>query len=351
MALLNNNVPTLLDHAKRLDPGGKIDLIAEMLSLTNPILQDMVYKEGNLPTGERFTARTSLPTVDFRLLNQGVTPSKSTTSQVDESCGILEAWCEVDKDIAELNGNTAAFRLSESQAFIEAMNQKMADTVFYGDQSTAPAEFTGLHSRFSAISGAVNGENIIDAGGTGTDLTSVWLVVWGLNTVYGIYPKGSRAGLFHEDLGLQTIETVAGMGATNGRMRAYQDHWQWKSGLCIRDWRYVVRLANIEAADLLSNAAGACNLRQNFARMVHRIPVFGLGRAAIYMNRTVAEAYDLQTNATVTGDPLVGAGVVMGTQTGGGQSLQSIQMAPLMSFRGIPIRVCDSITSTESEIS
>ena len=149
MPTIGANVLTLADFAKRVDPDGKVPSIVELLSQSNEILQDMLWMEGNLPTGHRTTVRTGLPTVAWRLLNQGVQPSKSTTAQVDEQCGMLEAWSEVDKDLAMLNGNTAAFRLSEAQAFIEAMNQEMASTLFYGNAGLAAEEFTGLSIRLS----------------------------------------------------------------------------------------------------------------------------------------------------------------------------------------------------------
>ena len=80
MATLAQSVLTLADWAKRLDPDGKVPAIVEMLSQTNEVLADMLFKEGNLPTGERTTIRTGLPSVYWRLLNQGVAPSKSTTA-------------------------------------------------------------------------------------------------------------------------------------------------------------------------------------------------------------------------------------------------------------------------------
>ena len=121
---------TLADWAKRSDPDGRVPIVAELLSQTNEILDDCVFKEGNLPTGERVIIRTGLPSVYFRALNQGIPGSKSTTAQVDEACAILEARSEVDKDLAMLNGNTAQFRLSEDTAFLEAMNQTQAETMF-----------------------------------------------------------------------------------------------------------------------------------------------------------------------------------------------------------------------------
>src|SRR3990172_1913218 len=152
MATLGASVLTLADWAKRLDPDGKVPSIVELLSQTNQILDDMMWMEGNLPTGHRTTVRTGLPTVAWRLLNQGIAPSKSTTAQIDEAAGMLEAWSEVDVDLAKLNGNQAAFRLSEARAFIEAMNQEMAATLFYGNSGTAPEEFTGVAPRYSSLS-------------------------------------------------------------------------------------------------------------------------------------------------------------------------------------------------------
>ena len=240
MTTLATTHPTLLDVTKRLDPNGKIDTIVEMLMQTNDVLADMVWVEGNLPTGHRTTARTGLPSPTWRKLYGGVQPSKSRTAQVTESLGMLEAYAEVDKALADLNGNTAAFRLSEDRAFIEGMNQEMASTLFYGNEATEPEAFTGFSPRFNDQT-AANGENILTSADTpdGTDNASIWLVVWSPNTVHGIYPKGSTAGLQMTDKGQVTIENVDNAG---GRMEAYRSHYRWDMGLCVRDWRYVVRI-------------------------------------------------------------------------------------------------------------
>lgn len=176
MAVKGLTALTLADWGKRVDGNGKIDKIIELLGQTNPILDDMLFVEGNLPTGHRTTVRSGLPTATWRLLNYGVQPSKSTTVQITDSIGMLEAYSEIDKSLADLNGNTNDFRLSEDRAFLEAMNQQMAQTLFYGDTSVNPQQFMGLSSRYSSKA-AGNGQNIIDAGGTGTDNTSIWLVV------------------------------------------------------------------------------------------------------------------------------------------------------------------------------
>jgi hypothetical protein len=149
MATLSTIHPTLMDVAKRLDPDGKIDTIVEILAETNEILEDMVWMEGNLPTGHRTTIRSGLPAPTWRKLYGGVQPTKSRTVQVTDTCGMLEAYAEVDKALADLNGNTAAFRLSEDRAHIEGMNQEFASSLFYASEATAPEEITGFAPRFN----------------------------------------------------------------------------------------------------------------------------------------------------------------------------------------------------------
>jgi hypothetical protein len=330
MPALGTGNLTLVDWAKRLDPDGKVPTIVELLAQTNEILQDMVYIEGNLPTGHRTTVRTGLPAVAWRLLNQGVAPSKSTTAQIDEQAGMLEAWSEVDKDLALLNGNTASFRLSEARAFLEAMNIEMAQTLFYGNGGLAPEEFTGLSVRYATTVGSpANADNIIKAGGSGADNMSVWLVCWGDETVHGIFPKGSKAGLIHEDFGEVTVEMTAGLPGS--RMRAYQERYQWKSGLALKDWRYVVRIANIDVSD--AGAAAAVTLIDAMETAVE-IPPSRLGRPVFYMNRTARRLLRKQER--------------MAVGAGGGITYDNVDGRRVMQFSDVPIRICDALLINEA---
>jgi hypothetical protein len=339
MATLSNNSLTLADWAKRVDPDGRVPIVAELLSQSNEILEDCVFKEGNLPTGERVVIRTGLPTVYWRALNQGIPNSKSTTAQVDEACGILEARSEIDKDLAMLNGNTAQFRLSEDQAFLEAMNQTQATTLFYGNPGVDPKQFLGLAARYSD-STAANGQNILKAGGSGSDNTSVYLVVWGDNTVYCPFPKGSKAGLVHEDLGEQTVYNSDGT-----RMQALATRYQWKNGLVVKDWRYVVRIANIDVSDLMAQtgtqaSTAATAIIKLMARSLYRIPNMAMGRGAFYMNRTVHSGLAIAA--------LDKSQYVLKINEGLSQFGMPYSW---LSFLGVPLRCVDSLLNTEAAIS
>ncbi len=331
MAGLSSNALTLLDWAKRLDPDGRVSAVAELLSQTNEVLSDMIWLPGNLETGHRTTVRTGLPNVAWRLINQGVQPSKSTTAQVDEACGMLEAWSEVDVELAKLNGDINAFRLSEASAFVEAMNQEFSSTLFYGNSGTAPEEFTGLSIRYSDPS-AVNGSNVIDAGSSDTDNTSIWLICWSPTTIHGIFPKHSKAGLNHQDLAEQTIQTSTAVAGT--RLRVFQEKWDWKCGVALRDWRFAVRIGSIDVSNLVGKSSAA-DLVELMIKAIYRLPVLGLGKTVFYMNRTVLQMLDIQRR-----DDMLNGGIVY-------KEIDGISMP---TFRNIPIRVCDALLNTESAV-
>ena len=335
MATLAVTHPTLLDLKNRMDPNGSISSIIEMLGQTNETIDDMVWLEANELTGHTTTVRTGLPTPTWRKLYGGVQPTKSTTRKVKDTMGMLEAYAEVDQALADLNGNAASFRLSEDRAFIEGINQEFAQTLFYGNEATEAEAFTGLAPRFSTndTSVALNAENVIAPVATpdSTDNTSIWLIVWGPNTVHGIYPKGSQAGLKMEDKGRVTIENVDGAG---GRMEAYRSHYRWDCGLTVRDWRYVVRI-QVDQEDLVKDAATGPDLTDLMVQALEIVPSLSMGRPAFYMNRTIRSWLRRQMtnktkNSTLAFDNMAGKRV--------------------LTFDGVPCRRCDQITNTESGV-
>ena len=327
---------TLQDIARREDPNGKIDKIVEMMTQTNEVLQDMHWQEGNLPTGHKTTIRTGLPDVTWRLLNYGVQDSKSATTQITDTCGMLEAYAEIDKDLADLNGNTAEFRLSEDRAFLEAMNQDFCRTLIYGDKSK-PEQFVGLAPRFNTTntSTAKSAANVLDAGGSGSDNTSIWLVGWGPNTVFGIYPKGLKSGVSHTDLSAGHPEGITLTDAAGGKYQGYRTHYKWNCGLCVRDWRYVVRIANIDVSDLAGSSAAdlidlmvqAEELLPDGAASATHLSFLCNKTIRSYLRRQILKktAYQL-TQENVAGKQV-------------------------LTFDGIPVRRTDAILSTESQVS
>lgn len=337
MATIGSSNLTLLDRIKRTDPDGKIANVVELLANSNEILTDAVHREANGPTSHRTTIRTGLPTVYTRALNQYVPSSKSTTAQIDEGMAIFEAFSQVDKDLVELEGDAASFRLSEDMPFIEAMNQAQAACTFYGNSTLVPTEYMGLSARYSATSGG-NGQNILLGGGSQSDNTSIWLVVWGDNTVFCPYPKGSKVGLVQDDLGLKESETTAGL------MRVYRSNYQWKTGMVVRDWRYAVRIANIDVGDLVGMTGtqahtAATAIVKLMARAIARVPNLKMGKPAFYMNGTVFEGLQLMAMEKTAN--------VLRIQEGLDQFGRS---SAWTSFMGVPLRRVDALMNTEAVV-
>lgn len=323
---------TLYDVAKRMDPKGQVAKIAELLTQTNEILLDMPFIEGNLPTGHKTTVRTGLPEVAWRELYGGVPQGKSTTKQVIDTCGMLEAYSLVDKKLAELNGNKASFMLSESRPFLEAMNQEMAKVLFYG-KSSEKSKIVGLTSRFSTLSGADNSENVINAGGSSA-LASIWLVCLGEETVHGFYPKGSRVGL-HQDPTVELKESVTMDDGRTGHYQALSTHYIWETGLCVRDWRYVVRICNIGTSTLTKNKSSGADLVDLLDQAVEKLPNLQLGKPVIYMNRTLRSFLRRQIKNT--------SNVHL--------TLEDIGGRKVVAYDGIPVRMCDQLTNNEDLVS
>jgi hypothetical protein len=340
MATLASSALTLGEWATRLDPGGKPAAVIELLGQTNEMLTDMLWMQCNDGAGHKTTVRTGLPTATWRLLNYGVVKSKSTTAQVRDSTGMLEAYSEIDKALADLNGNTAEFRMGEDMAFIESMNQGMQGTVVYGSTTATPERFTGLGPRFSSLS-APNGGNIVNAGGSSNTNTSIWLVGWGQNTVHGLFPKGSKAGLQVRDLG-----EVPLYDGNNNVYQGYRTHFKWDCGLTVRDWRFVVRVANINVA---AGAVTTSNIVNTLITATNKLPFVsaagnspppggtkpGQVNTAFYCNRTVRAALDIQAMA----------------KTNNFLTIETRDSKPYTAFRGIPIRICDQIGNSEPNVS
>lgn len=330
MGVIGANFLTLADLQKRFEKD-KIASVIEILNDTNEVLDDVPWLECNDGTGHITTIRVGLPSPTWRKLNAGVMPQKSETMQVRDTTGMLEAYGECDVRLARLSKDENAFRLSEDVAQIEGMNQAFVSTLFHGDTRLTPERFFGLVPRFSTPStdDTKSGFNIINGQGSGDDNTSIWLIGWGPRTVHGIYPEGTKAGLEMQNLGEATKTLDDG-----SMLQVLRTHYEWDCGLSVKDWRYVVRIANIDVSDL--GGASAAKLTDLLIQAAEMIPYSSAGvRPVIYCNRTVRTALRLQilakSNVNLTWDTAAGKRV--------------------LAFDDIPVKRVDAITNAESAVS
>src|SRR5271157_5462998 len=126
------------------------------------------------------------------------------------------------------------------------------------------------------------------------------------------------------------------------------------TGLCVKDWRYIVRIANIDASDLIAQNASAANIINLMVKALHRVPNLGIVQTGIenppvngatpiplapnpvfYCNRTAAEYLDIES-LNKTQYTLKSGNDVYGR--------------PVTFCRGIPVRTCDQLTSGEAQV-
>lgn len=332
MAGVGNSNLTLLDLASRMENNAVAKNVIELLAKNNEIMDDMIVKECNNGSSHITTVRTGIPEATWRLLNYGVSQVKSTTSQIKDSCGMLESYSTVDAKLVELAKDKAGLLLSEAKPILEGMSQQMATTLFYGNTALNPERFMGLAPRFAGITGSESADNVISGSGAGSDNTSIWLVVWGEDSVHGLFPQGSQGGVQQKNLGEQTV-----YDASNNPYQAERSHFKWDLGLTVRDWRQVVRIANIDVSELNKGITGSSadiiDLMVQAAEKVHSL---GAGKAAFYANRTIRSYLRRQvmnrTTAMLSLDDIANGG------------------KKVLNFDGIPVRRCDAILNTEAAL-
>lgn len=332
MSIVGASNLTWKDAAAACDPSGKTLEIVEMMDEVNEIMDDMVMVEGNTQTGHMVSIRDGIPAGTFRRINRGTPVEKATEHAVEFSSGMIEGRGEIDEELVKLQKEPEKFRLRQNRAHIQGISQTLASTVFYGDVETNPDRFTGLSAFYSDLS-ADSGDNVIDAGGNDSDLTSLWLVIWSEDSICGFYPQGSKAGIEHIDKGLEKC-----FDSDDAVLYKWVDIFKAHMGLVVADWRQAVRVANIDLSDL--GTAGdesdtSANLLKYAIQAKNKIWNPSMGRGAWYARREVKTALDIKARNKPN------LQINMATLKGG----EEVTM-----LEGFPVRRCDSLLATESRV-
>lgn len=341
--------PTIVDVASRMGADGKPLFVAEMLSQTNEMLDDLPWVPGNEMAAHEFVFRESIPAGSWVGYNMGTGYSKSTTGKARIALATLQAWSQVDDNLARDSGDITAFRESEDIAIMEGLSQTWAEALVYGNSVANPAQFMGLAPFYNTSNknSAANANNVISGGGTGSSNTSFWLVGWREGTMFGVFPRGWHEGLQMEDKG----DVVPGLDSLGNPYPAWTSFFRWRGGLCPQDWRNCVRIANLD-----TTAAGLAgpNAADLFALLIQAMRLFpAAGRAQSGITKTDAAK-----------DASMGVRLVLYTNRTGGHylDLQAVRDRnvllsstdyagnPTIVFRGIPVKTVDQILNTEAAI-
>lgn len=339
MATLAQSFLSLSDLYKRSDDGRQIGTIIEILNKASEVTKDMAVMECNLGTIHRHTIRTGLPSVAWGSLYKGIPQSKSTTQQVDDTTGFVESLSTVDQRLLELAPDRGALRLSEAKPHMEAMTQEIATGLFYHNTSTTPEKIKGLAARYGTLGGGGAGNQIVDAGGTGSDNTSIWFVTWGENDTHALYPKGTKAGLQREDKGSQRV-----LDASGNPYYVEEELFRWHMGVAVKDWRNNARIANVDVSDMAAGSVALYTfMRKAFYKLQRRrmakvMDQQSPGRTVIYCNRDVLESLDALASNAGSSDNFTRLRPM------------EIQGEEVLTYRGIPIRETDALLNTEARV-
>jgi hypothetical protein len=339
---------SLIDLARRTDPDGEAADIAELLSQANEIYDDLIWKEGNTNTGHVYTMRTGIPKGTYRYLGQGVPGVKSTTAQGRMNCGDLEMQSTIDLKLYEMALDGDQFRYEEDNAMLEGASQTICGGMFYGNALANPASFTGLSLYYNTVNlaNAANAANVFDGGGVGSNNASLWLVGWSPRSIYGVFPRGQKAGVELMPLTQELAYDSLGNG-----YRAKISWFRQVAGLCVEDWRWGARICNLDVTSAGLAGPNAYDIFANLSKLVKRLPKMARGmsgitdtdarnergmtiRPAIYLNRELGGFCDVQS--------IRDRNVLLGPRDYAGE--------PVVSFRGIPMRNVDQLISNEARV-
>lgn len=335
MAEISMGYYTLVDLAKYLAPGDNDFLkVAQTLARKNPIVREAPIIEANQALTHIGNRQSALPTIAFRAINEGTTTTTHSEQQITEPMALMEAMSQVDIELCRLGpGTPAEVRQRIDAAHLEAMSQKLADTIFNGSLASDAKSFNGFKTRFNSLTYQPNGDstwpyNVLNNSGSGADLCSIYAVEWGLNKCHLIYPKGTQAGVEIKFLGEQL---VADSGGTK-KFIAYVTDMKWRCGMFIPDERCVQRIANIEST-------GTTNIFDDdlLIQALNQLPDMGENPATrIYVNRTIRTQMDIRVKDK--------------------NNVNYVNVAdafgkPVLYFRGVPVQVCDALSITESAAS
>jgi len=339
MAALGANLVTLADVAKSKNK--QIGKVAEVLVQHNPMLNDIPYQEMNEGTIHKEDIRSALPDVYYRKANQPIPASKSTIEERTFTASHFESKSQIDKAVAQRGGTDriAYNRWNQAQGHLQAHSQELAALMIYGSPSTANRKSAGFFDIYSSLnSSEETAKQIVDGGGTGSDNCSVLKVHWGERSIFGVYPKGTEAGLSRNDHSkggsLVQIHGKDEQGNA-GTFWGYEEDFMTDHGLVVKDYRQAVRIANIDVSNLVSGT-DAADIIDLMISANYKIDDLNNGKGCWYMNRTI-EAHLHKQALTKVG-------------AGAGLTFENFQGKQILMFLGDPIRRMDALLNSESRV-
>lgn len=306
---------------------------AKTLSRMKPLIAIMPMMPSNQIMSNIGSRDSYLPTPGTRQFNEGVAPTASHTTPFTDPICMVEDYSEVDLALWKIQNDPNRWRMGKDQRKVEAMSQKAADLMWYGNVGTDPGAINGFMTRFNSLTTRPNGDstwpyNVQNGGGSGSDTASVVVMQFGEGKISGIYPKNLPGGLSIEDLGRDTVNTNT--LASPKYMEALRTHFAWYFGITVEDERCFQRIANFEVS-------GTSNIFDDDALItaINNLPDGGMDPSTtIFVPRSIKTQMDIRAkdknNVTYGPNEVWGKSVTM--------------------FRGVPVMLDEMLDETETAI-
>jgi hypothetical protein len=234
---------TLAEMLRRTAPDGSpLRSIAQVLDQVNDAMKIIPTFEANGVNLHKEAETKTEPSGSYTDYNEHVSRVASRTKANEFRLAKLEAFNTPDKNLIDDSPDPQGKRMQEATATLKGMMKTVASDLIYGNSASDSKKFTGI----AAYVDDTDQSNVVDGGGTGSDLTSIYVIAPGPDTVFWVHPKGNPSfGVEHEDMGTDIISDAS----TNTKdLRVYRDYFKFHQGLVVKDRRAVGRYANIESS-------------------------------------------------------------------------------------------------------
>lgn len=310
----------------------------ELMTQANTLLLDANVLKCNRGMSHLINIRSGLPTSFWTKYYEGIQPTAGTTISQLEGTAMLQSSSIIDEDLLRASENPNKERMTEAISHLEDMGQEVCRSIFYGNRDANSSQFNGFAPRFNELSGSANSGQVVDAGGVGFDNTSIWFVTWGDRQSSIIYPGSTMAGIARKDHGSQRVEGVMDANGMRGSFYGQEERFTWQAGLAVADWRYVVRICNIDVSLLQSGNVPLYKFL-NRAFYKHRSSVSPKGHTSIYCNQQVKEALDLQSTNQGANDNFIRL-----------RQGEDIQGKMVDTYKGYPVKIAEALLNTEARV-
>lgn len=339
MPVIGNSVLTLADIMQGRRGDGSFDHeIVELFLQENPMLDDITIIQANDGTANRTTIRTGIPEPTWINYYNGVKPAKGAKTQVKDVAGRMRAMLEIDADLYNDTPDKDQFLQDELFTLTEGMTQAMAECLIFGKIANDPRAFNGLYNFYGVAGADSNQYDSKDAAhyvfsGTngaakgGESFRSISLIGWSPSTITGFYPQG------HKSAGIQrgALRKVDTTDADGGVYQVMRQELTWELGLSVRDYRYGGRIANIDAAKMLTQTD--VDYVELIHRLVSRVKNSSRTKRAMYMSPDLWEKIQVLFYRKTQGNAIAYTDV-----------MQRLNTPTLL---GIPVRLSDALEVDE----